>query len=709
MQANNDNKRFTSLYYVLVLLLVVAGIGAMYYAGSQMLTKRDYWEQVRQRLVQDSIPIMPERGDILSADGEILATSLPEYRICMDYVVVDTADTAAARRAQHWRDSVFKVQIDTICMGLHEIFPDKSQAEFKEHLLQGQKLRRRNWKVYPRRVTYIQYKACKELPLFRETAYKGGFYAEELKQRKKPYGSLAARTIGAMYAEKDTARFGVELSFDSLLRGTPGVKHVTKVRNRRLGFVDKEPIDGHDIMLTIDVRMQDVAEKALTAKLKELEAEWGVAVLMEVQTGDIKAIANIGRCDDGSYYEIQNYALGVRMEPGSTFKTASMMVALEDGKVKRDGMINTGNGTWPMHGRVMKDHNWHRGGYGEISIPEVLGYSSNVGISRIIDENYFDCPEKYVDGLYREGVGLPLDLPIVGAVNPVVRRPNQSRSNWSKTALAWMSIGYEVLLPPISTLTFYNAIANGGCMVKPRIIKAEMKDGKVIREFPTEVLKQRICSPSTLEDIQYMLEYVVSKGLGRKAGNKRFKVSGKTGTAQVANKSGGYKSNGKTAYMVSFCGYFPSDSPKYSCIVAIRKDGLPASGGGQCGPVFSAIAQTVMAQGVFREPYEGADTLSTFTPVVMDGSNSRTANVLQAIGQPGQRVAQPGDSCDINHVPNVRGMLARDAVKVLRQRGLKVCLHGAGLVAKQDIPHGAQAVRGNTITLQLEEEKVRIK
>lgn len=699
------NRRFTSLYYIVALVLTAVGAGAIYYAGSEMLTHRDYWEQVRARLVQENIPILPERGDIYSADGEVIATTLPEYRICMDFVVKDPNDSIAEYKTQRWRDSVFAVQIDTICMGLNRIFPEKSTAEFKAHLLKGKQLRRRNWKVYPKRVSYIQYKACKELPLFREAPYKGGFYAEELKQRKKPYGSLAARTIGAMYAEKDEARFGIELSFDSVLRGTPGVKHVTKVRNRRLGFVDKEPVNGHDIVTTIDVRMQDVAEKAITAKLKEIDGNFGVVILMEVKTGDIKAIANIGKCDDGTYYEIQNYALGVAMEPGSTFKTASMMVALEDGKVRRDGDIDTGNGQWPMHGRVMKDHNWHRGGYGKITIPEVLGYSSNVGISRIIDDNYFDCPEKYVDGLYREGVGIPLDLPIVGAVNPVVRRPKKDKSNWSKTALAWMSIGYEVLLPPISTLTFYNAIANGGCMVKPRLIKAELENGQVVREFPVEVLKKRICSQSTLEDIQYMLEYVVSQGLGKKAGNKRFKVSGKTGTAQVAGP-GGYKV-GRPRYLVSFCGYYPSDNPRYSCIVAIQKDGLPASGGGQCGPVFSAVAQTVMAQGVFREPYEGADTLSAFVPKVAEGSNSRAANVLTGIGQPVQKVSQPGDSCDIGHVPDVHGMLARDAVKVLRQRGLIVRMHGVGAVARQDIPAGTTAVKGNVITLQLEKHNQR--
>ena len=698
-----NNRRYTSLYFLIAMALTLAGIAAVYKAGSLMIVEHDYWEQVSQRLVKEDVPIDAARGDIYSADVEVLATTIPDYRIYMDYVVVDRLDSAAERRTQLFRDTCFANNLDSICRGLHRIFPDKSAAEFKAHLLKGKELRRRNWKVYPRRVTYIQYMQCKQLPLFRERPYRGGFYAEEFKQRKKPFGSLAARTIGAMYPQKDEARFGLEMSFDSILRATPGVKHVSKVRNRRLSFVDKPPINGHDIVTTIDVRLQDVAEKAITSKLKEVGGEFGVVVVMECATGDVKAIANVGRCDDGTYYEMENYAVGRAMEPGSTFKTASMMVALEDGKVTLNDYVETGNGIHMMHGRPMKDHNWHRGGYGRISVPEVLMYSSNVGISRIIDENYYDHPEQYVDGLYREGVGVPLDLPIPGARNPWVRRPIRAGhdwQNWSKTALAWMSIGYETMITPISTLTFYNAIANGGRMVKPRFVTAELKDGEVVREFPVEVIKDRICSDGTLKDVQYILEKVVSEGLGKKAGNKLFKVSGKTGTAQVAGP-GGYKA-GRPRYLVSFCGYFPSDDPKYSCIVAIRKDGLPASGGGQCGPVFSTVAQTVMAQGVFREPYEGADTLSTFVPAVVGGDDARNGRVLAAIGQREQRVERDVEMYDSNHVPDVRGMVARDAVRELRHRGLKVRVSGTGLVASQDLAPGYKAERGNVINLMLQ-------
>ena len=288
------------------------------------------------------------------------------------------------------------------------------------------------------------------------------------------------------------------------------------------------------------------------------------------------------------------------------------MVALEDGVITLDDHVDCTGGVQMMHGRPMRDHNWRRGGYGVLSVPEVLMYSSNLGVSKLIDKYYHNDPDKYVRGLNREGVGLPHDLPLPGAKNPRVRHPRKDKTgkhwaNWYETALPWMSIGYETQLPFIATLTYYNAIANGGRMLKPRFVKAEMKDGKIIREFPTEVMKEQICSPATLGKIQECLHRVVRDGLGKKAGNgeKYFQVSGKTGTAQVAG-AGGYH-NGPQRYMVSFCGYYPSNAPKYSCIVNIIKTG-PASGGGHCGPVFRELSLYVMSHGAYRNLEELNDT-----------------------------------------------------------------------------------------------------
>jgi cell division protein FtsI (penicillin-binding protein 3) len=438
-------------------------------------------------------------------------------------------------------------------------------------------------------------------------------------------------------------------------------------------------------MSTIDVDIQDMAEKALIAKLKEpmVNGILGMAIVMEVATGEVKAIVNMHRGKDGNYYEMKNSAVSDLMEPGSTFKTASMMLAMDDGHATLKTTVDCSGGIYPMHGRKMKDHNWHRGGYGVLTFSQILEQSSNIGVSRIIDEAYKDNPQRYVDGLRRLGVGIPLNLPFVGKGEPVIPQPNSKIRYWSKSDLPWMSIGYVTQQPVISTLTFYNGIANGGKIVKPKFIKAELKDGQVIREFPTEVLVEQMCKPSTLKDIQFCLNNVVSIGLGRRAGNggKLFQVSGKTGTAQVASGTKGYHS-GTTRYMVSFCGYFPSEAPKYSCIVCIVKDGLPASGGGQCGPVFSQISQFIMAQTLERDASELADSLSVFTPT---NKNTRTV----------------ADN-NLTKIPDVRGMGAKDAVYVLKKRGIKVIIHGVGTVKSQSIAPGADVTKGQSIKLTLE-------
>ena len=717
---NFDNKNIMPRFFVVIVLM---GLGGLYILGNAaylMFAESEYWTQVSRKLVRENVPIPAKRGNILSADGQIMASSLPEYKIYMDYIAYDK-DPEVKQELQAWRDSMLEVKMDSICSGLHKIFPDKSAGYFKKRLQRGRKLKRRNWQIYDRRISYIQYKECKKLPLFRESPFKGGFYAEEFNQRKKPYGSLATRTLGALYASKDSARYGLELSYDSILRGTPGTSHRAKVRNKWLNLVDAPPVDGYDIETTIDVSMQDAAEKAILKQLKNLDGDVGVVVLMEVATGDVKAIVNMTKCADGEYREVKNNAVSDLMEPGSTFKTASIMVALEDGIITKDDFVDTGNGQWEMHGRVMRDHNWRRGGYGRISVPEVLMYSSNVGVSRLIDDNYKEHPEKFVDGLYREGVGIPLNLPLVGSGEPRVRRPKPDGSNWSKTALPWMSIGYETQIPPIATLTFYNAIANGGKMVKPRFVRAVRRNGEVVREFPVEVLKEQICSPKTLKDIQEILELVVSKGLGKKAGCRNFKVSGKTGTAQVAQGAKGYH-GGRMKYLISFCGYYPSDHPKYSCIVAIQKSGLPASGGGHCGPVFSEIAQRVMAKGVYRDVSEASDSMSVFVPDVLDGNMDATEQVLEELGIPfrqdwdteedgkivwgkaensGNSVALISNNTPMEIVPDVKGMGAKDAVFLLESRGLRVRIEGVGRVVSQSLPPHSKYKKGQTIHIKL--------
>lgn len=687
-----DHRHIIPRYTFVIILMTLVGVAVIATAAYLMFFEKSYWEKVRERLASQQKDIPAVRGNIYSADGQLLVGSMPIYTLYADLVVIDKNDSVAERKGRAWRDTVFFREIDSLCIGLNQLFPKKSAAEYKALLhkaYKNAKERERGKKcqrtfMLARNASYIQYREFLKLPYVRYGRNKSGFYGAEIPQRQKPYGNMATRTLGSLLPASDSPMNGLELAYDSILRGVNGKKHREKVRRQWMDRTDVEPINGLDIISTIDVGMQDAAEKILVRKLHEVNGEVGVVVLLEVATGDVKAIVNMTRLGTpGNYYyaEVKNNAITDLWEPGSTFKTASIMVALEDGVVTRKDSVQVGNGQYLMHGRVMKDHNWRKGGYGrKISVDECLMFSSNVGVSRIIDENYFQHPEKYVDGLHREGVGVPFTLPFQGQGFPSVRRPKPDGSNWSKTALAWMSIGYETQIPPIYTVTFYNAIANNGRMVKPRFVREIRKDGMTLKRFPVEVVKEQICKPSTLKDIHEILERVVNDptGLGKKAGCKQFRVCGKTGTAQVADEHGSYHGS-PARYMVSFCGFYPSEAPQYSCIVCIKKSGLPASGGGQCGPVFSELAQYVMAKGVFREVQEAADSTSVF--------------------ERPESGAMP--EAEAGTVPNVVGLGARDAVGLLEPLGLKVRLQGQGRVYRQHMPAGTKAVKGQTITLEL--------
>lgn len=696
-------------YTFVILMMVLAGIAIIVKAGVIMFAERNYWKDVADRFVKENVAIRPNRGNIISSDGQLMASSLPEYRIYMDF-----------KAGGAIKDSLLMLHLDSICDGLHQIFPDKSAREFKSHILKGRKQGSRNYLLYPKRISYIQYKEAKSLPVFNMSKFRGGFHEQAFNQRKKPFGSLAMRTLGDMYADLEQgAKNGLELHYDSVLKGREGITHRQKVRNQYLNIVDIPPVDGCDIITTIDVGMQDIAEKALIDELKEINGTVGVAILMEVKTGEIKAIVNMTKCNDGVYREIRNNAVSDMMEPGSTFKTASIMVALEDGKITPDQIVETGHGVYTMHGRPMRDHNWTRGGYGAIDVTKVLMVSSNIGVSRLIDENYHDHPEKFVEGLYKLGLSTPLELDIPGAAKkPNIRMPN--KDNWSKTALAWMSIGYETQVPPINTLTFYNAIANDGVMVKPKFVKSIVKDGEVVEEVPTKVLNPSIASPKTIDQIQTILEKVVSEGLGKRAGSKQFSVSGKTGTAQVSQGRDGYKS-GVMHYLVSFCGYFPSEAPKYSCIVAIQKRGLPASGGQMAGKVFSEIAERVYAKHLAQDLKEAKDSTAILIPDVKRGNLTDAQYILEEIDiktqgvdassskrpiwgtttHQAEHIALEQKDIQEKRVPSVIGMGAKDAVYLLESLGLKVKITGIGKVRSQSIPAGNTLQKGRTIQLRL--------
>ena len=714
-----DAKKIMPRYRAISLVMIILAVCVVGKSLYIMTAKRDYWMKVAERQKRDSVTVKPNRGNILSCTGQLLASSLPEFKIYMDFVALKEAKS----------DSLWDVKVDSICNGLHKIFPDKSAAEFKQHLSEGKAKMKRHWAIYNERINYNTFCEVKDLPMFKLNSNKSGFHWEEFNARQRSYGSLAGRTIGAMYGAKDTARFGLELSYDSILRGTNGIVHRRKVRNKFLDITDTPPIDGADIVTTLDVSMQDLAERSVINELKEINGNVGVAIVMEVKTGDIKAIVNMEKCFDGQYREIHNHAVSDLLEPGSVFKPASLLVALDDGVVDTTLHVETGSGVWQMYGRDMKDHNWRKGGYGLLTFAQTLWYSSNIGVSRIIDDHYKNNPEKFVQGIHRLGLADDLKIPLVGATPARIRMPHKNShgqyDNWSKTALPWMSIGYETQVPPISTLTFYNALANNGTMMRPRFVTKVVKNGETIMEFPPEVMHEHIAKDASIKKMQTILEQVVSIGLGKKAGSPNFKVAGKTGTAQMSKGAGGYKS-GVVNYLLSFAGYFPADNPRYSCIVCIQKSGLPASGGGMSGKVFHEISEGIMAQSLKLDVKDARDSASIFVPQVKDGNILAADYVLTHLGINAkttwsgnsfagkpiwgkaetignkyiklEKQKQYGKST----VPDVIGLGARDAVYQMESRGIRTQIYGRGKVVKQTLIPGTLINKGATCSIILE-------
>lgn len=685
-------------YIAIAIALTLAGFAIVGKALYLMTAEKEYWTKVQQHMKRDSLIMMPARGNILSCDGQLMASSIPEYKIYMDF-----------RAGGEEKDTLLMEKMDSICAGLHEIFPEVTAEEFRKNLEEGRRKQSQHWPIIKKRIDYDTYTQVKQLPVFRLSQYKGGFIGEKNEARRRPFGTLAQRTIGDMFHGKDSARMGLELSYDSLLRGHNGLMRNQKVLNKMLKVTVKEPEDGYDIVTTIDVGMQDLAERAVIDELKKIGGDLGVCVLMEVKTGDVKAIVNMTKCtlENGEvvYREVKNNAVADLREPGSVFKTASIMVALDDNVIPNDTnfIIHTGNGVMPMHKREMKDHNWRRGGYQDINVARALEVSSNIGVSYVIDRFYGKNPEKFVEGIRRIGLGEDLQLPLVGAAKPQVRMPRKDKTgryweNWSMTALPWMSIGYETQIPPISTVTFYNAIANNGKMMRPRFVKKIMKDGEVIKEFPPEVVKEQIAKPSTITMMQTILEHVVSQGLGKKAGSKLFKVAGKTGTAQIAEGGAGYHA-GVMQYWLSFAGYFPADNPRYTCIVCLKKSGLPASGGGMSGLVFHNISEGVMAQNIKFRVEDAKDEKSTFSPLVKGGDNDAARYVMSNLNVKGETLPQQQNAKGF--VPDVTDMGARDAIYQMESRGIKVKVSGYGRVKEQSLMAGTRIKPGMVCELRL--------
>jgi cell division protein FtsI (penicillin-binding protein 3) len=719
------SKKIQRNYFIVALIFGMIIIAIIARAAMTSFVEGAFWVELGEKTVRPNVTIPAQRGNIYSANGELMATSEYTYRLFMDF----------------WADGLkkdtLKKYVRPLSVELNSLFPQKSAAQYESDILSGWQLKEkeaariekgekkvikksREYALGINNVNYIQLKEIRKMPLFKKGSNKSGLYTKEYVKRTKPYKSLGSRTIGDIFGEAEMGgKSGLELQYDSLLKGKSGTGTRQRVEGRNMTVTDVRPEAGKDIISTIDINIQDITEKVLTEKLKELDAESGTAVVMEVKTGEIKAITNMGRVREGVWGETKNYAVSDLSEPGSTFKVASMMVALEDGLVHPDDPVDVGNGVFQYGGFDLRDHNANRGGYGKITARRSIMYSSNIGVAKLILKAYGDNPGKYVDGLYRIGFNKDLELEIPGYGKARIRHPKESPQTWSKTTLPWMSFGYETQIPPIYTLTFFNAIANNGKMVKPMFVKEILENGKTKERKKTQVVNERICSDNTLGFIREMLDSVVNhpQGTGKPAHSDLVRISGKTGTAQISQGAAGYKAGG-LSHQVSFCGYFPSNEPKYSCIVVIRKPrNGAASGGFMCGAVFKKIAEEIFVQNIIYDPAiaEGDSVrpknprvkngLSEYSKYAMNKLNVDYADSLNGKWMTAQLIS---DNLIIrdrkmadNMVPNVVGMGAKDAVYALENIGLTVNLSGRGEVRSQSINPGTSVSKGQTITIQL--------
>ena len=643
------------------------------------------------------------RGNILAADGSLLATSVPVFEVRMDVA------------SPYIDDQLFHGKIDSIAAGLSQITGRKSKAGYKSYLITARKKGNR-YLLLGRKVTYSQLKDIRELPIFRRGKYKGGLITIQTTRRELPFNELAERTIGYEIKKEDLF-VGLEGAYSDMLTGKNGKQFVRRInRGDRIPIHDEnevQPKDGLDIISTIDVNIQDVAENALLRQLMNHKAFQGCAVIMEVETGYIRGIANL-RYDstDGKYKETYNYAIGESIEPGSTFKLPNIMAALEDGNIKLTDSVITGEGFAVVKGLHVQDVK--KMGNGRVTVREIFEKSSNVGMAIVMNRAFEDNPSAYVDQLYAMSLNKPLGVEIIGEGKPVIKHPSDKK-NWWGTSLTAQSFGYELQMTPLQTLAFYNAVANNGRLVKPLFVTS-IKDGVTIKEtFEPETINKKIASDETIKQARSLLEGVVTRGTGKNVfKNCPYSVAGKTGTARIA-VGGSYQK----VYNASFAGYFPADKPKYSCIVVINK---PTAGkyfgGSVAAPAFKEIADklystllvfdeqksqdsTTIALPTHNYPASYPNLKTVYAELKIPASNYLHEEEWSSVIEFEESLEFESREFSNDKVPNVKGMKAKDAIYLLESMGIRTNINGRGVVKNQSLKAGSKIKSGQEINLQL--------
>ncbi len=688
--------------YIAFGLILILSFAVLYKLFNVQLVEGKKWAGMADSLSTRFVNVEAVKGNIYSVDQSLLATSVPEYELRMDFLASGIAD-----------EKIFYEKVDSLATRLSAFFSDKSASKYSEILREARRDSAR-YMLLKRNVTHQELTIIRKFPIFNLGRYKGGLIAVQHNKRILPFKSLAARTIG--YSNENVQPVGLEGAYGEYINGQNGKQLMQRIAGGIWIPVNREieiaPKDGADIISTIDVNMQDVAQNALRKQLILSNADHGSVILMEVKTGEIRAIANYSKVSEGVYQEKFNYAIAGNQDPGSTFKVASYMALLEDNKV--DTSTRVGTGEYRIPGHTIKDSH---GSIGVVSVKRAFQESSNAAVAKLVNDAYRDNQSQFTDHLYDWHLNDKLELQIPGEAQPVVKNPKNK--SWNKNmTLPQMAYGYEMQLTPLKMLSFYNAIANNGKYISPIFVREIRRLNNTIQQFKARVINDRICSDQTLKEIQEMLEGVVSAGTGRGIiYSPLYKVAGKTGTAQVADGNKGYTA--KKQYQASFCGYFPADNPKYSLIVVINDPKNGYYGAQVAGPVFREIADKVFANDIrLYDPRARQQiAINTKIPAPKAGYKKAAERVYNAFGMKVSFAANTDyiNVVDTNNVtsfrevkyvdgtvPDTKGMGMRDAVFLLGNAGLRPVVKGSGKVVKQSVEAGRRVTKGYPVIIELQ-------
>ncbi|HEY3406202.1 MAG TPA: penicillin-binding protein [Ohtaekwangia sp.] len=683
---------------VAFLFVLLFAIAVIVKTGHIQFVEGEKWAKMGERISFDYKRVKATRGNIYSDNGSLLATSLPFYKIAFDATLP--------------KDEIFNKGVDSLAYHLSRFFKDKSQKDYRQMLKDARSSNKQYLILSRKQIDYQDKKAMMQWPIFREGRLRGGAIFEKVDVRYRPFSNLSRRTIG--FVNENEKGAGLEFSFDKQLGGQDGFAYYQKIAGGHWKPVfdanNVKAVDGLDLQTTLDINLQDVAETALHKAMRQHNADDGLVVVMEVKTGEVKAISNLSSDGNGSFYEKFNFAAGRTFEPGSTFKLVTMIALLEDTNIELTDSINVGNGEYTFYNKTVRDH--EEEGLGTISIQGAFEHSSNVAMAKLVDKHFGNKPQKFVDYIDQLQLSRPLGIQLAGEPAPKIKRPGEK--GWSGISLPWMAYGYGFEITPLHTLALYNAVANNGEMIKPVFVKSINRADDEEENFETEVLSSKICSGKTLDKLKVLLEGVVENGTAKNIRGTHYRIAGKTGTAQIL-ENGRYTKK----YITSFVGYFPAHDPKYSAIVLIKNPrGWYQYGSNVAAPVFKEISDNIYARDInLHDPMDVQKyARNEVLPVIRGGNqqeltmlcnelgisnHSRTEDEWVKSSRAGEGVQWKKATAGKGLVPDVVGMTFRDAIYLLEKSGLNVFYEGKGRVKQQSITPGARVGKGDRIYIQL--------